>query len=107
MRIRQRLTLTVVCLSMMLASVISILGQDRPRPQTGNRGLPMGAGMGTQDRGARPFPPDQTFNFLGSEMRFGGPIVKGAPYSATVLTEAVQILANGTRINHKTQASVN
>ena len=106
MRTQQRLTLTGVCLLTMLAGAAGILGQDKPRPQPGPGGFSKGGGMGTQDRGSRPFPPDPTFKFLGSEMRFGGPTVKGAPYSATVITESIQTLANGTRINHKTVASV-
>ena len=106
MRTSQRLIVTGVCLLAMLLCTAGILGQDKPRPQPGPGGFSKGGGMGTQDRGIRPFPPDPTFNFLGSEMRFGGPTVKGAPYHATVTTEAVQTLANGTRINHKTVASV-
>ncbi len=35
-----------------------------------------------------------------------GPTVKGAPYSADEITEATQVLADGTRIHNSTQASV-
>src|SRR5438093_515755 len=104
MRTQGRLMIPVVSLLMMLAGG-GILGQDKPAPTSRHDGFSMG-GVGTQDRGSRPFPPDPTFNFVGSEMRFGGPTVKGAPYAATVITEAVQTLANGTRISHKTTASV-
>ena len=106
MRTQGRLMLPVVSLVMMLAGGVVILGQDKPAPPSRHDGFSMGGGVGTQDRGSRPFPPDPTFNFVGSEMRFGGPTVKGAPYSATVITEAVQTLANGTRISQKTTASV-
>jgi len=96
---------TIVCLLAMLASGSGVLAQDKPRSDR-RGGFPMGGGMGTQGRGSRPFPPDPTFNFVGSEIRFGGPTVKGAPYSATAITETVQTLANGTRISRKTTASV-
>jgi hypothetical protein len=39
-------------------------------------------------------------------MRFGDKTVKGAPYSATVITENVQTLSDGGRITRKTTASV-
>ena len=39
-------------------------------------------------------------------MRFDGKVVKGAPYSATAITESVQTLSNGARITHKTTASI-
>jgi hypothetical protein len=42
------------------------------------------------------------FNFVGSEMHFGGKTVKGAPYSATVTTESTQTLADGTHITRST-----
>jgi len=39
-------------------------------------------------------------------MRFSGKVVKGAPYSATAITESAQTLSNGTRITHTTTASI-
>jgi hypothetical protein len=39
-------------------------------------------------------------------MRFGGKVVKGAPYSATAINESAQTLSNGVRITHKTTASI-
>ena len=44
--------------------------------------------------------------FIASEMGFGGKVVKGSPYSAQAITEAVQTLADGNRIVRKTTASV-
>lgn len=105
MKNQKRLMIAVICLLSVSASGAGILAQDKPQPER-RGGFPMGGGMGPQDRGPRPFPPDPTFNFVGSEMRFGGPPVKGAPYSATVVTETVQTLATGTRISRKTTASV-
>jgi hypothetical protein len=47
------------------------------------------------------------FNFLSSEMRPDGKIVKGAPYSATIIVESTQTLGDGTRITRRMTASVN
>ncbi|HMY72333.1 MAG TPA: hypothetical protein PLQ88_10920 [Blastocatellia bacterium] len=41
------------------------------------------------------------FELLLSEVRFGGKVVKGAPYSAVIVTENIQVLADGTRITNK------
>jgi hypothetical protein len=107
MKTPPRFAISIVCLLTMLSSGVGVIAQDSAQPRPERRGgFSMGGGMSAQDRGSRPFPPDPTFNFVGSEMRFGGPTVKGAPYSATVVTEAVQTLANGTRISRKTTASV-
>jgi hypothetical protein len=56
-------------------------------------------------------PPDgemggDNFLFIATEMSFGGPVVKGAPYSAQSVTESVQALADGNRIVHKTTAQI-
>ena len=37
---------------------------------------------------------------------FGGPVVKGAPYSAQSVTETAQVLPDGNRIQHKNTASL-
>ena len=103
MKVNRQLIMAGVCLLVMLAGASVIRSQDKPRPDSRNRAFDA---MAPQGGRPRPFPPDPTFNFVGSEMRFGGPPVKGAPYSATVTTESVQTLANGTRINRKTTASV-
>lgn len=59
-----------------------------------------------------PPPPDMmggnnyTFNFVSSEMSFDRKVVKGAPYSADVLTETVQTLGDGNRIVRKSSAKI-
>ena len=96
---QRRLMMTIVCLLTMLAGGVCILAQDAPQPSPGHHGA--------QDRGPRgPFPPDSTINFVGSEMRFGGKTVTGAPYSATAVTESVQVLHDGNRITHSTSSNV-
>ena len=103
MRGKKYATISILCLLVMLAAGTRILGQDKqsdPRPFPGPRG-------GRADQGPRrPFPPGATFDFVGSEMRFGGKTVKGAPYSATATIETVQTLQDGTRISRKSIASL-
>lgn len=83
-----------------------VAAQGRP-PRQGPPGLGMGDDHGRGRRGAeRHLPPDPALNILSPEMRFDGRIVKGAPYSATAITETLQTLANGTRITRKTTATI-
>lgn len=64
-------------------------------------------GFSTQGQGHdRAFSQDRNFAFVGSEMRLGGKTIKGAPYSATAITESVQLLSSGSRIARTTTASV-
>ncbi|MFN7929241.1 MAG: hypothetical protein U0Y68_15105 [Blastocatellia bacterium] len=57
---------------------------------------------------ARKLPPQEKgpSDFLSSEMRSGGKVVKGSPYSADTITESLQTLANGTKLTQKTTARV-
>lgn len=103
MKIMKRLTLTSVCLGVMLAICASMMAQDTGAPPPKNHGF-SGAAKGPQSD--RPFPPDPNFRFVGSEMHFGGAPVKGAPYSATAVTENIQTLKDGTSIARKDNASV-
>lgn len=72
-----------------------------------------GGSVSAQDRKARrrdkPGPESQDLpgrGFISSEMRSGGKVVKGAPYSAEAVTESIQTLANGTKLAQKTTALV-
>jgi hypothetical protein len=47
-----------------------------------------------------------TFQFISAEAGISPSLVKGAPYSATTVTETVQTLADGNRITHTNSASV-
>ncbi|HYR77702.1 MAG TPA: TonB family protein [Pyrinomonadaceae bacterium] len=53
-----------------------------------------------------PPPRDDTFNFISGEMSFDGKLVKGAPYSAQVVTETTQTLSDGNRIVNRATASI-
>jgi hypothetical protein len=50
--------------------------------------------------------PAPGFGFVSSEMRSGGKVVRGAPYSAEAVTESVQTLANGARLTRRSSALV-
>ncbi len=50
--------------------------------------------------------PGGTFDFVSTEMNFSGKTVKGAPYSATGVTERTQTLADGNRIVNKSTSRI-
>jgi len=111
MRTRRCWLIGMIGVLTVLAGVASTPAQERrperPRPPAEGRDFPGRRDREDRDQGPRrPFPSDPTFNFVGSEMRLGGKTVKGMPYSATVITETVQTLSDGTRISRKTTASV-
>lgn len=47
-----------------------------------------------------------TFDFVSTEMNLSGKVVKGAPYSATGVTERTQTLADGNRIVNKSSSQL-
>jgi len=65
-----------------------------------------GPGFGQGQRPDMPFPGGPQFDLMASEMRFDSKVVKGSPYSATAVTENVQVLADGTRITNSTTAKL-
>jgi len=88
-----------ICQSCLLLLVLGIncvaaLAQGRP---FGGPPRP-GGGLG---------PPSGTpgYTLLSSEMLTGSKLVKGAPFSATALTESTQVLPDGTHITRKMTAS--
>jgi len=101
MNVRKNLIIAIVWLFALSVLVIA----QGPSPRKGPPGF--GPQIGRPDHGpGRPFPPDHGLSILSPEMRFDGKVVKGAPYSATAITESVQTLPNGARITHKTTASI-
>src|SRR5262249_6648917 len=52
------------------------------------------------------FDKDHTFEYVASEVSFGGNVIKGAPYSADAVTEMTQTLPDGNRIVRKSTAAV-
>ena len=101
MSIRKNIMIAIILLFAL--SVLVIAQSESPRK------APAGFDPSTAGQGQRPgprFPPDHALNILSPEMRFDGKVVKGAPYSATAVTESVQTLSNGARLTHKTTASI-
>ena len=69
------------------------------------------AAQGLPDAGPPPGGPGlgwggPRMRFLGLEAIGEGKVVKGAPYSAEAITERIQVLADGNRIDQKTSAQV-
>jgi TonB family protein len=54
----------------------------------------------------QPPQPGDNFIFVASEMNSDGKVVKGAPYSAQAVTETMQTLSDGNRINNKSTATI-
>jgi hypothetical protein len=101
MSVKNNLMIAIIWL---FASSVLVFAQGPP-PRKGPPGFGPPIRRPDQSPG-RPFPPDHALSILSPEMRFGGKVVKGAPYSATAIAESVQTLSNGTRITHKTTASI-
>ena len=54
----------------------------------------------------RTLPPDGTFKLLGSRLNLNpATVVKGAPYSATAITESIQTLGDGNQIIQRNEAA--
>lgn len=102
-RTRRQLIISTLCLATILMGLAGavVLAQDSQSPKPRHRDFSTASASGAQDPGRRP-PPDSMFNFVGSEMRFTGKTVTGAPYSATVITQSTQTLADGTHITRST-----
>ncbi|MEK7257957.1 MAG: hypothetical protein AAB316_24575 [Bacteroidota bacterium] len=100
---RKVLWLIVAVVFLMLPAIANAQPGRRGGPPPGFGGPPDGG----QNPGRPPFGPPgggpggPQFDMLLSEIRFGGKVVKGAPYSASIVTENIQVLADGTRISNK------
>src|SRR5262249_30271957 len=101
MNVRKNLIIAVVWLFALSVLVVA----QGPPPRKGPPGFGPQTG-GPDHMPRRPFPPDPALSILSPEMRFDGKVVKGAPYSATAITESSQTLSNGARITHKMTASI-
>ena len=86
-------------LFLLLASVPATLAQSRGQEPTGTGR----DGRMNLRRVQRPEPAPQ-FDLMSLEMRFDQRLVKGAPYSAEIVNEFVQTLANGNRIVRRTSS---
>ncbi len=74
---------------------VASIGVRVPHPGDGvfNIGVTQGGG-------------DQTFTFLSTEMSFDNKIVQGAPFSAEMVHESIQTLADGNRIVNRSSSAI-
>ena len=98
-----------------LLSALTVVGSAQGRPPGGGRPSwePRPGGPPPEQRGERRGPPDWgggpprgEFRGPSFEMFSDNKVVKGAPYSATAVTETVQTLADGAKITHKKSDTV-
>jgi len=89
----------IALLAMIVVSAVSFA--QEPQPTRDNVIMSRHIYQGPEDG-----PPPRDFVFVTSEMNIGGPVVKGAPYSAQVVTESIQTLSDGNRIVNKNTSSV-
>jgi hypothetical protein len=94
MRRKKQLLAATLCAFSMVINSVAVVAQDKDKkqePKSGAWQSPDGATF------TLPAPPNR-FAFIQSEFSFGGPPVKGAPYSAEAVTETIQTLGDGNRI---------
>src|SRR5205085_2938534 len=116
---KRRMLLTMCCLLALLANGVGAFAQQRqaqeklppPPPPEGEMRIMVAPGQAPE--GALPVnimtegpALPAGFAIISDEMRFTGPVVKGAPYSGEAVTESNQTLADGNRITHKSTALV-
>src|SRR5262245_34468809 len=89
----------IALLAMIVVSAVAFA--QEPQPAQGNVIVSRHVYQGPEDG-----PPPRDFVFVTSEMNIGGPVVKGAPYSAQAVTESIQTLSDGNRIVNKSTSSV-
>jgi hypothetical protein len=65
-----------------------------------------GARGGFRGRGPGPMGPDDALGFVGFEAGLFGKTVTGAPFTADISTESVQVLPDGNRIDNKTTGTL-
>lgn len=96
---------SILAAALVLASAVAIFSQQRqPAPDTMVFQRELVQGPDGPPR--TPYPGDDTFLYVSSEMSFEGKIVKGAPYSAQAVMEMTQTLADGNRIVNKSTVAI-
>lgn len=94
-------TMMKVLLAAGLASTLLAQSDDVLRAQ--KKAAAAAAGAAADQLKANVMFNQQTFSFVGGQL-ISGPPVKGAPYSAEVVNETIQTLADGNRIVQRTSA---
>ena len=91
---------TIGAAILLLAAAVGVSAQGGPGP-----GGPAAPG-GFRGRGPGPIGPDDALGFVGFEAGLFGKTVTGAPFTADISTETVQILPDGNRIDNKTTGTL-
>jgi hypothetical protein len=94
MRGKKKLLAAMLCAFSMTINSVAAVAQDKDKkldPKTPADQAPEVTNF------LLPAQPNR-FSFIQSEFSFGGPVVKGAPYSAEAVTETIQTLGDGNRI---------
>jgi hypothetical protein len=99
---RGTVTTVIACGLALLVSVTPTHAQEKREKKKADGWKQPFVGRGPEAPSTQGF----GFGFVSSEMRSGGKVVKGAPYSAEAVTESTQTLADGTRLTRRTTAQV-
>src|SRR5262245_61394668 len=99
MRRKKQLLAATLCAFSMVINSVAVLAQDKDKKQEPKSGVEQGATCTLPAPGNR-------LSFIQSEFSFGGPPVKGAPYSAEAVTETIQTLGDGNRIIQKSSSKI-
>jgi len=97
-RTKPRWITTIGAALLLLAAAVSVSAQGGPGGP-GDRG-------GFRGRGPGPIGPDDALGFVGFEAGLFGKTVTGAPFTADVSNESVQMLPDGNRIDNKTTGTI-
>lgn len=99
----------VICAATILTTcfgtVVSASAQDKVR-RTAPDGVQIQKMKAEQDMLFNVTSDGGNFTFIAADNMFGGPLVKGAPYSAQAVTENIQTLSDGNRITRKNTTAV-
>src|SRR5262245_15391792 len=102
MRRKKQLLAAMLCAFSMVINSAAVVAQDKDKKQESKSNPEQGVTV------AAPAVPVLTNRaaFIQSEFSFGGPAVKGAPYSAEAVTETIQTLGDGNRIVQTSSAKL-
>jgi hypothetical protein len=94
MRGKKKLLAAMLCAFSMTINSAAVFAQDKDKKQDSKTPADQAPEVTNFLLPAQP----SRVAFIQSEFSFGGPVVKGAPYSAEAVTETIQTLGDGNRI---------
>ncbi len=102
---RKKILVAVICCCVMPLLPYAQEAQSQQSP--GKQARPARNEAPPGRRGPEPSDvPGTGIGLVSSEFRFGGKVVRNAPYAAEAVTESTQVLANGTKLAQKTTALI-